>query len=228
MMLSAASLAGVHEAGRGFTNSALAELVLACAPLIAPDTALALVQTESAGNPFAIGVVGNALTRQARKASEALATAAELDRQGWDYSLGLAQINRRNFSKLGLTPASALEPCANLRAMQTLLVDCFARAGSGAQARPAQTADANSGQATQPSPTSEQLRLRKALSCYYSGNFRTGFTRDLTGQPPYVERVMAAWSLNRDNRDNRARRLHHVDRAQAGPTPPSQAALPRQ
>lgn len=165
------------------TPNALAELVLSCAPLIAPDTALALVQTESAGNPWAIGVVGNALTRQPRSAAEALATAEALSSQGWDYSLGLAQINRRNFERLGLTTASALDACTNLRAMQTLMLDCFSRA------RAADTPAASS--------HGEQLRLRRALSCYYSGNFRTGFMRDLAGQPAYVDRVIAAWSHNR-------------------------------
>lgn len=166
------------------TRIALAELVLACAPLIAPDTALALVQTESAGNPWAIGVVGNGLTRQPRNPTEALATADALSAQGWDYSVGLGQINRRNFQRLGLTTASALDPCTNLRAMQTLMLDCFSRAG---------TSDAAGSSAA----AAEQLRLRRALSCYYSGNFRGGFSRDLPGQPAYVDRVIAAWSHNR-------------------------------
>ena len=42
----------------------LAALVLSCAPLVAQDTARALIQVESGGNPFAIGVVGGALVRQ--------------------------------------------------------------------------------------------------------------------------------------------------------------------
>ena len=33
-------------------------LVLSCAPLVAQDTARALIQVESGNNPFAIGVVG--------------------------------------------------------------------------------------------------------------------------------------------------------------------------
>ena len=39
----------------------LAVLVLSCAPLVAQDTARALIQVESGGNPIAIGVVGGAL-----------------------------------------------------------------------------------------------------------------------------------------------------------------------
>ena len=54
----------------------LAALVLACAPLVAPDTARALIQVESAGNPCAIGVVGGSLVRQ--PASLPAATAMSL------------------------------------------------------------------------------------------------------------------------------------------------------
>ena len=42
----------------------LAALVLTCAPLVAHDTARAVIQVESGGNPFAIGVVGGTLARQ--------------------------------------------------------------------------------------------------------------------------------------------------------------------
>jgi type IV secretion system protein VirB1 len=156
----------------------LMELVLSCAPLIAPDTALALIRTESGGNPYAIGVVGNALVRQPRTAAEALVTVNALERSGWDFSVGLGQINKRNFTRLGLTNTSALDPCTNLRAMQTILADCFSRAGRVGAA-------------------GEQIQLRRALSCYYSGNFKTGFRADLPGQAPYVDRVIASWSHNR-------------------------------
>jgi type IV secretion system protein VirB1 len=156
----------------------LMELVVSCAPLIAPDTALALIRTESGGNPYAIGVVGNALVRQPRNAAEALSTANALERSGWDFSVGLGQINKRNFMRLGLNNTTAFDPCTNLRAMQTILSDCFSRAGRvGA--------------------VGEQVQLRRALSCYYSGNFKTGFMADLPGQAPYVDRVIASWSHNR-------------------------------
>jgi type IV secretion system protein VirB1 len=156
----------------------LIELVLSCAPLIAPDTALALIRTESGGNPYAIGVVGNTLVRQPRTAAEALATANALEHTGWDFSVGLGQINKRNFTRLGLSNATAFDPCTNLRAMQTILSGCFARAG-------------------RVGVDGEQVQLRRALSCYYSGNFKTGFRADLPGQAPYVDRVIASWSHNR-------------------------------
>lgn len=146
-------------------TSTLTALLLACAPLVHPATAHALVMVESALNPYAIGVVDGALERQPRTANEALATVKQLRAQGWNFSVGLAQINRSNFERLRLTDATALEPCTNLAAMQTVLTECFERVGP--QAVP-------------------QAALRRALSCYYSGDASTGVRHG------YVDRVLRA------------------------------------
>jgi type IV secretion system protein VirB1 len=143
-------------------------LVLACAPQVHADTAWALASVESAFNPWAIGVVGGALVRQPRHRPEAIATAKALQAAGWNFSVGLGQINVGNFERLGLTVESAFEPCANLAAMQTVLTECFGRA-SGAVSKAA-----------------DQVALRQALSCYYSGNFATGFRHG------YVRKVVVA------------------------------------
>jgi type IV secretion system protein VirB1 len=143
----------------------------ACAPAIHAQTAAALVQVESAYNPWAIGVVGGVLRRQPRSRGEALATARALQATGWDFSVGLGQINARNFARLGLTLETAFDPCTNLRAMQVILSECFDRA---------QASVAGTGTG------SRQQALRHALSCYYSGNFATGIRHG------YVHRVVAA------------------------------------
>lgn len=140
-----------------------ATLALACAPLVDPATAHALVSVESSLNPYAIGVVAGALERQPRTGAEALATSRRLAAQGWSYSVGLAQINDRNFKRLGLTPESAFDPCINLTAMQSILTECYGR-----EVRRGAT---------------DQVSLRRALSCYYSGNPHTGFTHG------YVQRI---------------------------------------
>ena len=145
-------------------------LVAACAPLVDPGTARALITVESAFNPHAIGVVGGSLDRQPRNLAEALATAQELQANGWNFSIGLAQINVRNLRRLNLTIDAAFDPCANLLAMQALLEDCFERASRGAN--------------------TPQRSLRQALSCYYSGNFVTGFREG------YVSRVVRAANLS--------------------------------
>jgi len=143
-------------------------LALACAPQVHADTVRALVGVESAFNPWAIGVVGGALVRQPRNRAEALATAKALKDGGWNFSVGLGQINVGNFQRLGLTVESAFEPCANLAAMQTVLGECF---------------DLASGSV---SKAVDQVALRQALSCYYSGNFDTGFRHG------YVRKVVVA------------------------------------
>jgi type IV secretion system protein VirB1 len=146
-------------------------LVLACAPQVDIRTASALVAVESSHNPHAIGVVGGALQRQPRHSAEAIATAKSLHGEGWNFSIGLAQINVRNLHRLGLSLEAAFDPCANLAAMQTVLRECFERA---------QPRGADIG------PTNAQRTLRRALSCYYSGNWSTGFEHG------YVRRVTQA------------------------------------
>ena len=144
-------------------------LALSCAPGVHATTAQAVASVESSLNPWAIGVVGGALERQPSSRAEALATAHALRTQGWNFSVGLGQINARNFARLGLSLETAFEPCTNLAAMQTVLADCFERAGTAV-------------------PAASQAALRRALSCYYSGNFSTGFRHG------YVRKVVSAAS----------------------------------
>ena len=146
-------------------TSTFIALALACSPAVHSGTALALVHTESSLNPHAIGVVGGWLERQPQTKAEALATARQLQREGWNFSVGLAQINRHNLPRLHLTLEDAFDPCSNLQSMQTVLKDCFDRASI--------------------SSGDQQHALRRALSCYYSGNFKTGFDHG------YVRRVVS-------------------------------------
>lgn len=143
-----------------------------CAPAVAPRTILAVVRVESGMNPYAIGVVGGRLARQPRSMGEAVATARALERDGWNFSVGAAQVNRYNLAKYGLDYIGAFDPCASLRAGSAILKDCHdraARLGRG-----------------------DALAWRMAFSCYYSGNFRAGFRPDVKGQPSYVGKVLAS------------------------------------
>lgn len=139
-------------------------LVAACAPLVEPSTASAIVATESAFNPNAIGVVAGSLQRQPRNIEEALATAQSLRTQRRNFSVGLAQINVHNLDRFGMSLADGFDACKNLQALQVVLSDCFERAGSKDES---------------------QAQLRRTLSCYYSGNFTTGFRHG------YVSRVVS-------------------------------------
>jgi type IV secretion system protein VirB1 len=130
------------------------QLSLVCAPAVHPETMRRLVRVESTFNPFAIGIVGRTLTRQPRQMEEALDVIASLERQGANYSVGLTQVNRKNFQAYGLDARAALTPCTNLRVGSQILTECFERA--------------------RPRFESKQHALRAAFSCYESGNFRTG------------------------------------------------------
>ncbi len=144
--------------------TAFLALALVCAPLVHPGTAQAIVSTESTFNPHAIGVVAGSLVRQPRSPEEALATAHALRNRGRNFSVGLAQINVHNLERFGLSLEDGFDGCKNLKAMQAVLTECFDRA------------HLNDG---------SQAALRRALSCYYSGNFTTGFRHG------YVNRVVS-------------------------------------
>lgn len=125
-----------------------------CAPDVSKDTLQALIKTESSMNPLAIAVVGGKV-KQPSTLSDALALVKELESQGRNYSLGLGQINVKNFNRLDVTAEDMFEPCKNLQATQHILKECFVKA--------------------QKEDKTEGKQLGDALSCYYSGNEQTGY-----------------------------------------------------
>lgn len=145
------------------------ELAKRCAPSVAEDTLRAIVKTESGFNPYAIGVVKGKV-KQPRAYHEAMSTIAELELSGADYSVGLAQINRKNFSKYGISASQALDACTNLKVASRILSACFTSAKQ--------------------SPASDGTALHDALSCYYSGNFKTGYRHG------YVDKVRSNAGLS--------------------------------
>lgn len=144
------------------------QLLKQCAPLVETNTMSALVRIESGLNPYAIGVVGEKI-KQPSSLEEAINTAYALQKAGKNFSLGLGQINIKNLSAYDHTIESIFEPCQNLQVASKILSQCYENAGEGVKG------------------------VEKALSCYYSGNYKTGFKQDLPGQPPYVERVKRAY-----------------------------------
>lgn len=134
--------------------------MLECPDLSVPREVMQLVvHVESSRNPFAIGVVGGYLARQPKSLEEALAAVRQLKDEGYNFSVGIAQVNRYNLAKYGLnTYADAFDACANLRAGSQILRECYDRAQDWG----------------------------KAFSCYYSGNFATGFDHG------YVQKIFAS------------------------------------
>ncbi len=124
--------------------------IAACQHMAVPAEVMQhVVNVESGYNPFAIGVVGGQLVRQPQNLGEAVATVQMLESKGYNYSLGLAQVNRSNLSKYGLTTyQQAFDICPNLTAGARILSQCYASSGND---------------------------WGKSFSCYYSGNFVTGY-----------------------------------------------------
>lgn len=139
---------------------ARAAVMLDCPDLAVPREVMQhVVHVESSRNPFAIGVVGGYLARQPKNLEEALATVRQLKEEGYNFSVGISQVNRYNLAKYGLkTYEQAFEVCPNLLAGSRILRECYDRAQDWG----------------------------KAFSCYYSGNFTTGF------QHGYVQKVFAS------------------------------------
>ncbi|WP_430523925.1 lytic transglycosylase domain-containing protein, partial [Xanthomonas euvesicatoria] len=107
---------------------AFEKLATECAPDVHPTTLKGVVSAESSWNPYAIGVVGGRLDRQPRSLAEAVVTARELERQGFNFSMGLGQVNRYNLAKFGESYETVFEPCRNLKAGSAILKDCYQRA----------------------------------------------------------------------------------------------------
>ena len=146
-------------------------LAQTCAPAVHPTTMAAIMRVESGFNPFAIGVVNGRLARQPSNKEEAVATAKSLEEGGYNFSLGAAQVNRYNLARYSLTYETAFEPCESIRAGGSILKECYDRARKLF--------------------SDEQQALQASLSCYYSGNFSTGFRPDVAGQPSYVQKVLS-------------------------------------
>lgn len=147
----------------------IATLVAECAPNVEASTMQALVMHESSGNPYAIGS-DPPIAEQPKNKEEAILMAKSLIDMGVNVSLGLGQINHKNFNALKMTIETAFEYCPNIKAADKILSDCFKRAS-------------NEGY-------KEQEALQAAFSCYYSNNFKRGFEKeDNYRNTSYVERV---------------------------------------
>lgn len=149
-----------------------------------------VVRVESSYNPYAIGVVGGRLARQPRSLPEAVATAQMLESRGYNFSLGLAQVNRYNLRKYGLdTYERAFGKCANLSAGASILAECHSRSKGD---------------------------WGNAFSCYYSGNFVTGYRHG------YVQKVFASMGSARDEAPQAVEPIGVIERV---PAAPSRAAV---
>jgi type IV secretion system protein VirB1 len=147
-----------------YSVAALLALASQCAPTVAPETVLAIIETESSGQPFALNVNGGRQPARQTNAVDAAATARRFVAAGYSVDLGLGQINSRNMRWLGLTWETVFDPCANVAALGRVLTSNYNAAKPG---RDPQTA------------------LRVAFSMYNTGSqtrgFRNGYVAKVVG-----------------------------------------------
>jgi len=142
-------------------------LIQECAPQVALSTMQAVIRTESGFNPNALNINGGGrLARQPSSRREATAWAHWLITRGYSVDLGLMQINSANLPRLGLTASTVFDPCRNLQAGASILVDNYNRALRESK--------------------NSRTALLKAISAYNTGNFHGGFRNG------YVARVVRA------------------------------------
>ena len=137
-----------------YSATAIIALASQCAPSVAPETVLAIIHTESSGDPFALNVNGGRQPARQSNAADAAATARRFVAAGYSVDLGLGQINSRNMRWLGLTWETVFDPCINIAALGRVLTANYNAAKAG---RDPQTA------------------LRVALSMYNTGSQTRGF-----------------------------------------------------
>ncbi|HGY5042203.1 TPA: lytic transglycosylase domain-containing protein [Klebsiella oxytoca] len=138
------------------STTAFLAAAMQCAASIHPSTAIDVARVESGFNPYAIAEIipkarktsgGNpVISHLPASREEAERIIRRLAIQNRRYSVGLMQITNTNFRHYGVTASDLLDPCTNLSVFERILSDCYRRGGT----------------------------LKRALSCYYSGNFRAG------------------------------------------------------
>lgn len=163
------------------STTAFLAAAMQCAATVHPSTAFDVAKVESSFNPYAVaeivpkkerktGSVG-VISHQPTSKQAAVNIINRLKEKGRRYSVGLMQITNANFRHYGVTAHDLLDPCTNLSVFERILTDCYQRGGT----------------------------LKRALSCYYSGNFDTGQQPESAfNQTSYIQRISYAVPSTRE------------------------------
>ncbi|XQS17084.1 lytic transglycosylase domain-containing protein [Citrobacter telavivensis] len=156
--------------------------VMQCAATIPPSTAFDVAKVESSFNPYAVAEIvpkkekkpgsKGVISHQPTSKQAAVNIIKQVVEKGRRYSVGLMQITSTNFRHYGVTAHDLLDPCTNLSVFERILTDCYQRGGT----------------------------LKRALSCYYSGNFDTGQQPESAfNQTSYIQRIGFAVPSTRED-----------------------------
>lgn len=159
------------------SSSAFLAAAMQCAASVHPATALDVARVESGFHPWAIAEIvpdsNGVISHFPASEADAINLADQLSAQGRRYSVGLMQITSTNFRHYGVSARDLLDPCINLSVFGRILTDCYRRGGT----------------------------LKRALSCYYSGNFETGQRPESAfNQTSYVKRIGYVVPSTREDR----------------------------
>ena len=113
------------------------ELAQRCAPSVSLTVLRGIARTESRFEPLALRDNTRGLTRTPQSLAAAVDEAQRWLAAGDSVDLGLMQINAANLPSLGLTLATALDPCWSLSAAAAILRSAYARGASVADSQAA-------------------------------------------------------------------------------------------
>ncbi|EIX9581431.1 TPA_asm: lytic transglycosylase domain-containing protein [Salmonella enterica subsp. enterica serovar Senftenberg] len=159
------------------STTAFLALAVQCAASIHPSTSLDVARVESGFHPYAIAEIlpdsRGVISHFPTSLPEAIRLTGRLAARGRRYSVGLMQITSSNFRHYDVNARDLLDPCVNLSIFERILTDCYQRSGT----------------------------LKRALSCYYSGNFETGLRSESAfNQTSYVQRIGYAVPSTQEDR----------------------------
>lgn len=165
------------------STTAFLAIAMQCAASIHPSTAFDVARVESGFNPYAIAEIvpkagpsfgdQHIISHLPASRGDAEHILRRLSAQDRRYSVGLMQITSTNFRHYGVTASDLLNPCINLSVFERILADCYRRGRT----------------------------LKRALSCYYSGNFETGQRpQSAFNQTSYVQRIGYVVPSTREDR----------------------------
>ena len=103
----------------------LATIILQCSMAVHPQTAQAVVQYESQGNPYALNTQVRSYYPRSRE--EAAARLAQALRAGLRTDIGLMQVNSQWLRRLRLPADALLDPCTNVRVGTAILSKDYAQ-----------------------------------------------------------------------------------------------------
>jgi len=130
-------------------------ILFSCSIKVAQNTMKAIIKTESNGNYLAIGL--NTKKHQHIKPSDlnsAIVMVNFLEKNNYNFDIGLTQVNIKNVHKLGYMAKDMLNPCLNVYIGGEILHNYYIKALNNS--------------------TNETEALYKALSAYNTGNFSAG------------------------------------------------------